>query len=409
MLGFCLMTFFTIFGLFANEAWGGTMIQVAVLAWTLYCLVYAREVLHLTLNSGPMIWLMPVVGLLSAVWSVEPIITIRAALQLMTMVMWTIIFVKHVPPRYFLILLFVVLASVSLISVPINHPEVDGETFKINMAGIFENKNTFSTSTAILVITSTVILLDNSIKIWFRGLMVPFIFLGIKQNFAAGSVASSTALLLSIVWAITLFSARIARPRQRKSYISFLVFGGLIGAGVVTFLVVNFSDQMLAMVGKDATLTGRTTLWQMAQDIIDANPLSLGVGYAAFWVQGHSLAENIWLAQKVPSGSGFSFHNLYYEMRMELGLIGVVGSLITIVATLIWVLKWVRGDTTPQSIFFFTLFVFVIIIQTQGVDLFTAYNACYAIFLAMMGYSRSWVQQYEVERRRYVLPLIRVA
>jgi exopolysaccharide production protein ExoQ len=50
----------------------------------------------------------------------------------------------------------------------------------------------------------------------------------------------------------------------------------------------------------------------------------LGVGYQAFWVQGHVEAEGLWRFAQIESRVGFHFHNLYYETAVELGEFGVV-------------------------------------------------------------------------------------
>jgi exopolysaccharide production protein ExoQ len=80
-------------------------------------------------------------------------------------------------------------------------------------------------------------------------------------------------------------------------------------------------DVFLNDLGKDATLTGRTTLWTLAVEYIEKN-FWLGVGYYGFWVQGHGEAEYIWELLHIDGRSGFHFHNAYIHFAVDLGVVG---------------------------------------------------------------------------------------
>lgn len=82
-------------------------------------------------------------------------------------------------------------------------------------------------------------------------------------------------------------------------------------------------ETILAATGKDANLTGRGDLWQVADRLIGQRPI-LGLGYNAFWVQGNLDAERLWELLNVKSGSPFNFHNTVRDILVNIGIVGLV-------------------------------------------------------------------------------------
>jgi len=231
---------------------------------------------------------------------------------------------RTVHPRTFILLLFVTMACVAVPSLFHNNVSYDGMLGRFNLTGIFSNKNTFSVCSALLVITSIFVLLDTNMKRWVRWLTVPLIVVGAVQNWQSNSVAATLALLLAIAWGLTMVSALGFPQRLRNAYVTFLVTGGAIVLVMGGFLAVTFMDQLLALVNKDPTLTGRTALWFYADRLIWENPL-YGIGYDAFWVRTNAVAVALFntangggwtdFASDGPIHMGFSFHNLSMRSR----------------------------------------------------------------------------------------------
>jgi O-antigen ligase len=96
---------------------------------------------------------------------------------------------------------------------------------------------------------------------------------------------------------------------------------GLIPAFFCLYLILNFgfdmNGSMAGAVGKDPTLTDRTTIWAFVLGM-HTNPL-VGTGYQSFWL-GHRLE---WFWQNSGLGHLNEAHNGYLEVYLELGLIGV--------------------------------------------------------------------------------------
>ncbi|KIQ69294.1 O-antigen ligase family protein [Wenxinia marina] len=116
---------------------------------------------------------------------------------------------------------------------------------------------------------------------------------------------SATSLLTAGAALATFFLARIIvalAPMQRRAAVTLLVSGAL--ATAITAYRAGAFDAVLAAFGKDATLTGRTYLWNQAIEIGGARPI-LGLGYNAFWVAGRPDAERLWDEFYITGRTGF--------------------------------------------------------------------------------------------------------
>ena len=80
----------------------------------------------------------------------------------------------------------------------------------------------------------------------------------------------------------------------------------------------GMSGDMAAAVGKDPTLTDRTTIWAFLLGM-HTNPL-IGTGYESFWL-GPRLQ---WFWQEAGVGHLNEAHNGYLEVYLNLGIIGLL-------------------------------------------------------------------------------------
>ncbi|MBX7483661.1 O-antigen ligase family protein [Qipengyuania qiaonensis] len=130
------------------------------------------------------------------------------------------------------------------------------------------------------------------------------------------TLAGASAML------VFLFS-RLLPPRGRV-----LIALSAIPVLVVMLVLANswlvpMFDLILASSGKDSGLTGRSFLWQRADDLIAARPL-FGLGYGAFWVPGNLAAEGLWDQFGIATRTGFHFHNTPREILVHLGWVGLI-------------------------------------------------------------------------------------
>jgi len=106
--------------------------------------------------------------------------------------------------------------------------------------------------------------------------------------------------------------------------------GTYILAGIVLFalaeITFGFSGYLVAALGKDPTLTGRTELWQQLFGF-HTNPI-FGVGFESFW-----LGERMRKFAELYRWQANEAHNGYLEIYLTLGLLGVFILIALIIAT----------------------------------------------------------------------------
>ena len=85
-------------------------------------------------------------------------------------------------------------------------------------------------------------------------------------------------------------------------------------------VVIADRDAVLSVLGKDATLTGRTVLWSAVVERIEDRPL-LGYGYSAFWEATGVQSEQVRTAVGWDTPHS---HNGLLDVWLDLGLIGVL-------------------------------------------------------------------------------------
>jgi exopolysaccharide production protein ExoQ len=129
---------------------------------------------------------------------------------------------------------------------------------------------------------------------------------------------SKTALLIMAV-VVLLFPALVLVRRVSRSLL--LVAGAsALGVAVVGWVLeASALPQLIALLGRDSTMTGRTEIWQAVLQAIMKHPL-LGYGFAAFWLSLRGESANIIVALRwaVPAA-----HNGFLEIWLQLGAAGL--------------------------------------------------------------------------------------
>jgi O-antigen ligase len=126
---------------------------------------------------------------------------------------------------------------------------------------------------------------------------------------------SQTSLSCLVVVTLLLLLARVAPVASKPARLI-----PIIVTAAVLFMVIeptfHVKDQILAMLGRDPSLTSRVDLWDVVNKQA-SNPL-LGAGFMSFWAGDRMVA--IWAAL----GPGINqAHNGYLEQYVNLGYVGV--------------------------------------------------------------------------------------
>ena len=147
-------------------------------------------------------------------------------------------------------------------------------------------------------------------QFWAKGALMICILLTVLSQ-------SKTALLLIVGLFLFIPLCQTLRSRHPLA-LALLTCGALAGLMVALTLVGNY-EAILAGLGRDPTLSGRTDIWEVMIDKIIERPWT-GYGYAGFWHGKEGESIDIWYRSRDMPPHG---HNGYLDLTLDLGLIGL--------------------------------------------------------------------------------------
>ncbi|MBE9137703.1 O-antigen ligase family protein [Nodosilinea sp. LEGE 07088] len=104
-------------------------------------------------------------------------------------------------------------------------------------------------------------------------------------------------------------------------------------------------EQFLALIGEDATLTGRTTIWAIVIDTISQRPI-LGYGYEAFWRGLSGPSAVLYYVDQITAAHS---HNGILELWTGLGFAGVVIFVSGLWLNFLRAITYLHSDTSAES------------------------------------------------------------
>ena len=128
----------------------------------------------------------------------------------------------------------------------------------------------------------------------------------------AGSATSSSCFGMMSMLMLAVTVSKTAR----QPLVLNLMIGAIVLGTVITLFGAPAGGALLASIGRDPTLTGRTEIWGVLLKIA-SNPI-LGTGFETFWL-GDRL-KKVWVMAQVINEA----HNGYLEVYLNLGAIGVM-------------------------------------------------------------------------------------
>ena len=267
----------------------------------------------LLFSHNNLIFLAPLVYILiSALWSYDKMETIRRSVALTGTTLFGI-FIGLAYSRIKLLdilrnsLGIVVAASFFVaIFLPSYGVHAVGE-FEGLWRGLLSFKNQMGWLAAIFMVFWLFHRVESKI-LWLAGVVVGGGVL-FKTGSSTGLIALTSGVLVMTMVNFYLLS------RKFSSVVIVLVILLLLAFSFIN--VETIASMILESMGKDMTLTGRISIWYALIPYIDSRPL-LGFGYSAFWAHPFDFFGYSWLADLNHS------HNTYFELILDLGLIGFV-------------------------------------------------------------------------------------
>jgi exopolysaccharide production protein ExoQ len=139
---------------------------------------------------------------------------------------------------------------------------------------------------------------------------------------------SKTSILCFLIGSMMLGASRLSWFRQRASQIGFLTLAGFAGFFLLDWMF-GIKGAVLRMLGRDATLTGRTEVWEFLLSL-KTDPV-FGTGFCSFWSDKRYLSQ-------LPDWIGYSAHNGYLEAYIDGGYFALffLGILLLVTGTRIY-------------------------------------------------------------------------
>jgi O-antigen ligase len=262
-------------------------------------------------NLVIMTW--PALACLSATWSLAPGMSLYHGVQLLLTVLVALCLVLTADLRRILVLLFLALLIAGVLSVL---RETSQGFSSDEWTGVFPHKNVLGSMMAVLVMTATSLFLGG----WRRYISAPGVVFGLAllaMSRSGTAILALAVVMMIIPLAMTVHWGAIA-VGMVTGVALIAAAAGLLALEATRTDFLDLYVYLLDALGKDATLTGRTILWQFAEDAINARPW-LGFGYKGWWESSETPAA---LLRVVVGQELWFFHNTFLDLAVAFGVVG---------------------------------------------------------------------------------------
>ncbi len=274
----------------------------------------------------------------SALWSGNPAGTVRQGIVYMTVVIGVIGIASNLEIDEFMTLVAGICglaALLSLLLVFVSPGMVYSD--RGDYRAIFSSKNMAGEAMAVGALAALHVLRASSQHKWRNRLILILVTIV--------CFLSKSATSLSTIFVLCSVDGVIAMIRK-GGIIRILGIAGAFVAVQLLAVVLIFPDSVMALMGKDPTLTGRTEIWGFVISDILQKPL-LGWGYNGFWFIDNPAALEIdstvlWV---VPES-----HNGLLEILLDLGVVGAALFLFALARNITLGLRCLRASDTALGI-----------------------------------------------------------
>lgn len=315
---------------------GGTisrMLWLGLLALSTLIIVWRAGIAWLLARMlNPFFPLIVVLAIASVAWSIDPSLSSRRLIRMVTIVLVCIAFVlmgwhnrryqNTMRPILTIMLLGSIIFGLIFPALAI-HQQTSAELIGA-WRGLANHKNGLGDLACIALIFWFHAWLTREVKLLpaLAGGAIATTCLMLSHS----STALATTVFVMIFMILLLRSSHGLRPYV-PYFVTMLVMLLLVYALAILNLIPGVGALMAPITvftGKDVTFTGRTEIWAIISEHISYRPF-LGTGYAAYWtagpVAGTESYEFVWRMASFYPGSA---HNGYLEIINDLGWIGLV-------------------------------------------------------------------------------------
>ncbi len=328
-----------------------------------------------------LLWLLPLLAMLSVLWSDAPTVSFRRAAALLG----SSVFGLYLATRYPLRTLLRLLLAVSVIAI--------GLSFLVGIAlpayaideigawqGVFGQKNQlgqFMALSAVLWLLYVVSVKRHRFLIGFGVLSVVLVILS----------KSATALVLLVTLAAVLILVRLWRLHYTIA-LPILTIVAMVSGYIIVGVASN-PGGVTNVLGKDSGLTGRTQLWSLVWQMIRARSW-FGYGYGGFWLGFQGPSAPVWRAT---GWNPPNAHNGFLDLMLDLGIVGLLIFVPVMVVALRNALALARRGHLLDTAFPL-LFLIFLLVSNITESYLVAYNSLsWVLFVALTIQLHLWWQE----------------
>ncbi|HKT85568.1 MAG TPA: O-antigen ligase family protein [Novosphingobium sp.] len=358
-----------------------------------------REGWRLLYASFPFL-LLPLLAVASAGWSDVPGISFRYGLQLLiTVVMGTAI-ASTVPLPRIPLVVFIGTGLAMLIGIASGRTggSLEGEV----LIGFTGSKNQIG-YISLFWLSSSLCVAASSRSGWPLRIaalicVVPAIYM-IWQAHATTALVSAIAAIgiLGVLAAVSLL------PSGGRLFCLCAMALMLLPAAAALPQIEAYADHIRSdVLQKDAGLTGRTLLWQSADELIARRPVT-GYGYKAIWMG----QEGVGLLARNghTDGRSFHFHDTVRELRVDLGIPGLVLFLLPLGYVLIRAVPLLVAQVTPARAFLAVTLLLICLRLRTELEIGPFLADTVLLYVALAAISRTPIGQAPPHRARSPMPI----
>lgn len=331
-----------------------TWLWYALYGWTLARLsLDIPDLMRAAFRSWP-VFLWPALALASIVWSLAPGATLRGGLQLLMTTMIAVFIGSRFTLRQILTALTILIfisALASLVLMVMGAPDLFANSG--GFQGVYAHKNTFGLRMNILIAAALILFFTGPRKLSLAVVILVAVYGLILTK-------SATSQILALLTPGALFGLAVLKLDANRAALGLVAGAALCAMGAMALFAVNGDPVsfVLDSFDKDATLTGRTWLWEQAREQIDKHPL-IGGGYQSFW--GAEQSSDVLQIRHNTLDTVKGFHNVGLEVWNDLGVPGLA-ALIGVVLAYAWrAFRFYRLAPAADGLFpFFFLSILVV-------------------------------------------------
>lgn len=252
----------------------------------------------------------------SGFWSIDQGLTFRRAIAIGITTAFGIFLAARYNWKELLVLLgvtwFILALASVIVALGVPSLGVESEIHAGAWKGLWFQKNTLGAhmSRSTLLFSVLAIVQPKYRRFWLFAVLlaVALVILSTSKTSLLGMMIGFAVIAMGILM------RRGPVSGLTTAWCVFTIVGGL------GFLITTQPEFLLGLIGRDASLTGRTDIWVVLFELIDARPL-LGYGYGAFWGLGSAPAEYV---KEITQWDVPTAHNGWLETWLSIGLVGLI-------------------------------------------------------------------------------------